>query len=59
MDGVEGINYEGFKRLEGEFEPSVVAEKYMIVKDDQIHETNLPEWLYIYIQFQGYVKMIL
>ena len=45
MDGVETINYKGFKILEDGFEPSVVAKKYMIMKDDQIHETEVLEQL--------------
>lgn len=43
VDGVEGVDDEGFKRLEDEFEPSILAEKYMTAKDDQIRETDVPE----------------
>ena len=41
LDGVEQINYKGFKIMEEEFKPSVMEEKYLIVKDDKIHETNV------------------
>lgn len=31
------------KRLEDEFEPIVISEKYMTEKDDQIREIDIPE----------------
>lgn len=34
---------QGARRLEDEFEPSILAEKYMTAKDDEIRETDVPE----------------
>jgi transcription elongation factor SPT6 len=31
------------KRLEDEFEPFILAEKYMTAKDEQIKENDVPE----------------
>ena len=41
LEGVDKINYEGFKRLEYKLELSVVEEKYMTTKDDRILETEV------------------
>jgi transcription elongation factor SPT6 len=31
------------KKLEDEFEPFILAEKYMTIKDEQIKENDVPE----------------
>ena len=50
LDGVEGIDDKGFKRLKDEFDLSFLEEKYMTIKDDQIRETKVStQFIYIYI----------
>ena len=39
LNGVEGIDDKGFKRLEDDFYLIILEEKYMTTKDDQIRET--------------------
>ncbi|XP_057817210.1 transcription elongation factor SPT6-like isoform X2 [Cryptomeria japonica] len=44
FDGLGGLDDDqGGRRLEDEFEPSILAEKYMTAKDDDIRETDVPE----------------
>lgn len=37
------------KKLEDEFEPIVLSEKYMTVKDDQIREIDVPERIQVHL----------
>ena len=39
------------KRLEDEFEPFILSEKYMTPKDDIIRETDVPERIQVITQF--------
>lgn len=39
----------GEKRLEDEFEPFIISEKYMTPKDDIIRETDIPERIQVTI----------
>ncbi|KAL6271298.1 hypothetical protein ACE6H2_028209 [Prunus campanulata] len=41
------------RKLEDEFEPSVLSEKYMTEKDDQIRELDIPERIQIYEESTG------
>ncbi|PQP93583.1 transcription elongation factor SPT6-like [Prunus yedoensis var. nudiflora] len=41
------------RKLEDEFEPSVLSEKYMTEKDDQIRELDVPERIQIYEESTG------
>ncbi|KAL5977003.1 hypothetical protein ACLOJK_021341 [Asimina triloba] len=41
------------KRLEDEFEPSIIAEKYMTQKDDQIREIDVPERIQLFEEVTG------
>lgn len=44
LDGLGGPNDDqGARRLEDEFEPSILLEMYMIVKDDEICEIGVPQ----------------
>ncbi|CAN6354813.1 unnamed protein product [Urochloa humidicola] len=42
------------KRLEDEFEPFILAEKYMTTKDEQIKETDVPERIQLSEELTGY-----
>eukprot|EP01018_Ginkgo_biloba_P029203 Gb_29261 [translate_table: standard] len=57
LDGLEaGDDDQGYgkpKRLEDEFEPSILAEKYMTAKDDQIREADVPERLQLAEEVTG------
>jgi transcription elongation factor SPT6 len=41
----------GGKRLEDEFEPIILAEKYMTAKDEQIKENDVPERIQVNVLF--------
>ncbi|PQQ20025.1 transcription elongation factor SPT6-like [Prunus yedoensis var. nudiflora] len=41
------------RKLEDEFEPSVLSEKYMTEKDDQIRDLDIPERIQIYEESTG------
>ena len=43
LDGVDGINYEGFKIMENKLDPIFVVEKCITVNADLIHEAYVPE----------------
>lgn len=40
------------RRLEDEFEPIILAEKYMTEKDDQIRMTDVPERMQVIVMFK-------
>lgn len=42
------------KRLEDEFEPFILSEKYMTPKDDIIRETDVPERIQVTAHFTAY-----
>ncbi|KAM5550549.1 transcription elongation factor SPT6 [Rosa sericea] len=42
------------RRLEDEFEPIVLSEKYMTEKDDQIREIDVPERIQVYEESTGF-----
>lgn len=37
------------RRLEDEFEPSILSEKYMTEKDDIVRETDIPERMQVFL----------
>lgn len=41
------------RRLEDEFEPTVLSEKYMTEKDDRIREIDVPERIQVLLIFYG------
>lgn len=48
------------KRLEDEFEPIVISEKYMTEKDDQIREIDIPERMQVlfYSILKGFIILL-
>ncbi|XP_050388044.1 transcription elongation factor SPT6 homolog [Argentina anserina] len=51
-----GLDSSGWKesKLEDEFEPTVLSEKYMTEKDDQIREIDVPERIQVYEESTGF-----
>lgn len=47
----QGLNDYKETRLEDEFEPIVLSEKYMTEKDDQIRELDIPERMQVFLDF--------
>lgn len=45
----------GEKKLEDEFEPFVLSEKYMTPKDDAIRETDVPERIQVLSVFSYFI----
>ncbi|XP_004309652.1 PREDICTED: transcription elongation factor SPT6-like [Fragaria vesca subsp. vesca] len=45
------------KKLEDEFEPIVLSEKYMTMKDDQIREIDVPERIQVYEESSGFLPL--
>lgn len=43
----------GERSLEDQFDPSILSEKYMTEKDDQIREIDVPERMQVYLASRG------
>ena len=46
-------------RLEDEFEPFILAEKYMTPKDEQIKETDIPERIQVSYQLEMFDSVLI
>ena len=46
------------RSLEDQFDPSVLSEKYMTEKDDQIREIDIPERMQVYLVSCGIFVII-
>lgn len=42
------------RRLEDEFEPIILSEKYMTEKDDRIREIDIPERMQVFVQLEEF-----